>query len=368
MDKTRSIAARLQRTKLFAPSARTRLVERPQLLERLNQIQSPGYKAALISAPAGSGKTTLVIQWLASVDHWPSGWVSLDERDNRPELFFGYLIAALQGVVPGVGNPTLELLQLPGAKLEDAITLLANDLANAPGPFVLILDDLHTITNPVLYQAIDLLVDAQPPQMRTVILTREDPPLHLARRRVNNQLVELRQDDLRFSLSEAVDFLNHSMDLRLTTGQVEILENRTEGWIAGLQMAALSLQHSNDVDQFIHDFSGSHRFILDYLMDEVFTNQRADIQAFLLETSILERMCANLCAAITGVSVTVAQELLEHLVKTNLFVYSLDEKRLWYRYHHLFADLLLVKLQNEGVERANRLFRRASDWYEGHPG
>jgi len=354
----------LQRTKLFAPAARAQLVERPRLMERLNAIQSPACKAVLISAPAGSGKTTLVIQWLASHGGGLTAWVSLDERDNQPALFFGYLVAALETVLPGTGSGALALVQMPGANLEEVVTLLDNDLAAAPSPFFLVLDDLHTITNPAIYEALALLLEAQPPQMRLLLISREDPPLQLARRRARGQLVELRQDDLRFTLPEAVAFLNQSMGLYLSMGQMEILETRTEGWIAGLQLAALSLQHSLDVDRFIREFSGSHRFILDYLMEEVFANQPEDVQLFLLETSILERMCAELCAKVTGKKIREAQELLERLAKANLFVFSLDEERHWYRYHHLFNDLLLARLQREGPERSTLLYRRASDWYE----
>ncbi len=360
------MAIQLQKTKLFPPTARTRLVDRPRLLERLDAILSPGCKLALVSAPAGSGKTTLVIQWLTNQASLPTGWVSLDERDNQPGLFFGYLFAALQTILPAVGSEALALLQLPGTNLEEVVTLLANELVMAPGPFVLVLDDLHTITNPKLYQALNLLVEAQPPQMRMLILSREDPALRLARRRARSQLVELRQDDLRFSLPEAIDFLNQSMDLHLSAGQAAVLENRTEGWIAGLQMAALSLQHSPDVGRFIREFSGSNRFILDYLMDEVFANQSEDIQHFLLETSILERMCAKLCAAVTGKEIAEAQMLLEQLSKANLFVFSLDEERQWYRYHHLFKDLLLAKMQWEEAPRSAELYCRASDWYENN--
>lgn len=354
----------LQRTKLFAPAARAQLVERPRLIERLNAVCSSGCKAALILASAGSGKSTLVIQWLATQKSAPAAWVSLDERDNQPVLFFGYLVAALQTVLPEAGSEALALLQLPGADLEEVATLLANDLIVAPSPFFLVLDDLHTITNPALHQALNLLLEAQPPQMRMLLISREDPSLHLARRRARGQVVELRQDDLRFTLPEAVAFLNQSMGLHLSTEQMEILETRTEGWIAGLQLAALSLHHTLDVDRFIREFSGSHRFILDYLMEEVFANQPEDVQLFLLETSILERMCAELCATVTGKKIKEAQELLERLAKANLFVFSLDEERHWYRYHHLFNDLLLARLQREGPERSALLYRRASGWYE----
>jgi LuxR family maltose regulon positive regulatory protein len=338
-------------------------------MERLNSIQSSGRKAVLVSAPAGSGKTTLVVQWLASQTNWPIGWVSLDERDNLPARFFAYLVAALQTVLPEAGSEALALLQLPGANLEEVVTLLVNDMVAAQDPFCLVLDDYHTITNPALHQALNLLLEAQPRQMHLLLISREDPALQLARLRARGQLIELRQGELRFTLLEAVAFLNQSMGLNLSTEQVELLENRTEGWIAGLQLAALSLQHATDVDRFIREFSGSHQFILDYLLEEVFTNQPEDIQRFLLETSILGSMSAELCAMVTGKKIEEAQKLLERLAKANMFILSLDEERHWYRYHHLFKDLLLARLQRQGLERSTSLYRRASDWYEqnGNP-
>jgi LuxR family maltose regulon positive regulatory protein len=361
----------LQKTKLYFPTGRAQLVDRPRLVDQLNTLRSPGHRIGLISAPAGTGKTTLVTQWLANMAGWRAGWVSLDTRDNQPARFFTYFIAAWQTLLPEAGKDILELLQLPGVNLEEVVTLLVNDLAEASSPLILVLDDFHTITNPVLHQAIDLFLDAQLPQMRLLLLSREDPALQLARHRASGQLVEIRQDDLRFTLAEALDFLNRCMGLHLTPAQVEILEARTEGWIAGLQMAALalqgiSLQHSPDVDGFIRKFSGSHRFILDYLMEEVLSHQPQDIQDFLLETSILERMCAGLCAAVTQKTASVSQKLLESLARANLFVISLDEERCWYRYHHLFNDLLLARFQGNAPERAALLCQRASDWYEDH--
>ncbi|HEY3343755.1 MAG TPA: AAA family ATPase, partial [Anaerolineaceae bacterium] len=353
----------LQKTKLFLPAARAQWVQRARLLERLDILLAEGCRAALVSAPAGSGKTTVVVQWLSQLD-WPVGWVSLDTRDNLPARFFSYLIAALQKLAPGLGGEALGLLQLPGADLEEVITLLANELAEIPRPFVLVLDDFHTLTNPALHRAVDLLLEAQPPQMRLVLLSREDPAMQLARRRARGELVELRQDDLRFTLPEALAFLNQSMDLSLSANQVEALEARTEGWIAGLQMAALSLQHAPDPDRFLREFSGSHRFILDYLLEEVLAHQPDEVQDFLLATSILDRMCAELCAATTRKSISESQKLLEQLAKANLFVVPLDEERHWCRYHHLFGDLLLAQLQAEDSEKAAEYHLRASDWYE----
>jgi LuxR family transcriptional regulator, maltose regulon positive regulatory protein len=357
------MSAPLQKTKLFLPAARAQLVERPRLLEQLDGVRAEGCRAALISAPAGSGKTTLVAQWLSRLN-WPVGWVSLDARDNQPARFFAYLISALQMAVPGAGSEPLALLQLPGADLEEVVTLLVNDLSEAPGPFVLVVDDCHTITNPVLHHALGFLVEAQPPQMRLVLLSREDPAIQLARLRARGQLVELRQDDLRFTAQETAAFLNQGMGLSLTVEQIKALEARTEGWIAGLQMAALSLQRQTDPDLFIREFSGSHRFILDYLLEEVLTHQSAQIQDFLLKTAVLERMCAGLCAAVTGETSPNAQKLLEQLAKANLFVIPLDEERHWFRYHHLFGDLLLARLQAENPQGTQELHRRASDWCE----
>jgi LuxR family transcriptional regulator, maltose regulon positive regulatory protein len=369
MDRvTGAMSTTLLTTKLHSPQSRTKLIARSRLLERLRTLQSPSRRLGLISAPAGFGKTTLVVQWLAGDPSWPVGWVSLDARDNQPAAFFAYFIAALQTIAPEVGKNALELLPLPGLNLEEVITLLANDLTGIFSPFVMILDDFHNITNPLIHQAIDLLLDAQPPQMRLLLLTREDPPLRLALRRANDQLVELRQEDLRFGLTEALDFLDQCMGLTLIADQVEILEDRTEGWVAGLQLAALSLQHSPDVDGFIHKFSGSNRFILDYLMEEVLTRQTQEVQHFLLATSVLEHLCAGLCAAITQRAANDCQQMLESLVKANLFVVSLDEERCWYRYHHLFKDLLLARFQAGFSQQMSLLCQRASEWYDqnGH--
>jgi LuxR family transcriptional regulator, maltose regulon positive regulatory protein len=356
----------LQRTKLFAPAARTRLVERPRLLEQLGEVLLPGCKAALLSGPAGAGKTTLVQQWLSDRRPAPSGWLSLDARDNQPQHFFRYLIAALRNLAPGAGDESMELLRLPGVDLDEVVISLTNDLLAVDETFVLVLDDFHAITNPTLIGALDHLLDAQPPQMRLILISRQDPPMQLSRRRARSELVEIRQDDLRFTLPEAVAFLNQTMSLHLSVGQVERLETRTEGWVAGLQMAALSLQYAPDTDIFIRDFSGSHRFILDYLLEEVFSHQSAQVQQFLLETSVLERMCAGLCSALTGADLRESQALLDELSNANLFVFSLDNERRWYRYHHLFKDLLLARLQWELPGRADELRRKASDWFESN--
>ena len=326
-----------------------------------------GRRAALISAPAGAGKTTLVVQWLRRLGQ-PAGWYALDGRDNQPRRFFEYLIAALQDAVPGAGKEALPLLALPGVNTTEVITLLANDLSAAPRPVLLVLDDLHAIHQGEVLNALNLLLDAQPPQMRMVLLSREDPGLPLARRRAGGQLVELRMEDLRFSAEESAHFLNQSMGLGLTAVQVEALEARTEGWIAGLQMAALSLQHQPEAEGFIRDFSGSHRFILDYLMEEVLARQPAEIQDFLAHTAVLDRLCAGLCAAVMGQpeEIQAAQEILELLLRANLFLIPLDEERRWFRYHHLFATLLQARLEAQSANQRAIYHQRASAWYEAN--
>ena len=357
----------LLRTKLFIPAARPQTVERRQLMARMDAVWESGRRAILISAPAGAGKTTLAVAWLGRLKQ-PVGWLSLDERDNQPGRFLEYLIAALQAAAPGAGKDAQPLLALPGVNYTEVVTLLANDLAETHQPFILVLDDLHTIRRPELLQALDLLLDAQPPQMRLMLLSREDPGLPLARRRASGQIVELRMEDLRFSAGEAADFLNHSMGLGLTSGQVVALETRTEGWIAGLQMAALSLQQQPDKERFIGEFSGSHRFILDYLMEVVLDRQLDEIQDFLLRTAILERLCAGLCAAVLGKpeETAAAQQILDQLVRANLFLIPLDEERRWYRYHHLFGTLLLARLETLPAQQRAGYHLKASAWYEAN--
>jgi LuxR family maltose regulon positive regulatory protein len=369
------MAVSLQKTKLFLPTARAKLVRRPRLLARLDGLLEDASRLGLVCAPAGSGKTTLVVQWLQA-QGIPTAWVSLDARDNAPARFFAYLIAALQPIVSGAGREALPLLDLPGLQPEEVVTLLTNDLLQAPGPFLLVLDDFHTVTNPLLHQAVDFLVEAQPPQMRLALLSREDPVLHLARFRARGQLVELRQADLSFTLPEAAAFVQHSMNLALTLDQVQALEARTEGWIAGLQMASLVLQGppepgaTADVERFLQNFSGTHRYILDYLMEEVLASQPPEVQTFLLETSILERMHPEMCAAVTGKTVAETRRLLERVARANLFVIPLEEDEAagagWFRYHHLFGDLLLAHLRSTGPARAAILERRASDWFEAN--
>lgn len=357
------MAVFIQKTKLFIPKAVPALVERDRLIAILDELCTEGRQVVLISSPAGYGKTTLAVQWLKHLG-WPAAWLSLNSEDNSPAQFFACLIAALQTVVPGAGGTALPLLDLPGVKPRELVTLLSNDLSEVDQPFVLVLDDFHAIENAQLHEAVQQLIEAQPPQMRLVLLTRQDPLIQLARRRARGELIELRQADLRFTLEETVAFLNHSMNLSLKSEQIEQLDSRTEGWIAGLQMAALSLQRAENTEQFLREFSGTHRFIMDFLVEEVLASQPEEVQQFLLEISILERMCAGLCAAVTGRSVSDAQALLETLSAKNLFMIPLDEERRWYRYHHLFCDLLQSRLHAAIPNHIQILRQNASEWYE----
>lgn len=377
------MVAALQKTKLFMPPLRERWVFRARLIDRLDALLTPGCRLALISAPPGAGKTTLIVQWLAQ-RRIPAGWLSLDERDNLLPRFFAYLIEALQGVVPGAGQSAQPLLDLPGVHVGELVALLTNDLIDSPGPFVLVLDDFHILTNPLLHQAVDLLIDALPAQARLVLLSREDPGIPLARRRASGQLVEIRHSDLSFTSTETASFFEKTIGLCLRPEQVHLLDTRIEGWIAGLQMASIAMQApaAGDAPQvhdaqphterFLQDFSASQRFIVDYLMEEVLARQPEELQTFLLQTSILERMQPDLCAAVTGKTRRQCQTLLEQITKANLFVIPLgvvdDAPGMgpWYRYHHLFGRLLLGRLQSESPELAVELMLRASNWFEAN--
>jgi LuxR family transcriptional regulator, maltose regulon positive regulatory protein len=348
-------------TKLYIPPPRAKIVLRPRLIEQLNAgLQR---KLTLISAPAGFGKTTLVAEWIRDCGR-PIAWLSLDEGDNDPARFLTYFIAALQTIAAGVGEGVLKMLQSPQPPSPEAIlTTLVNDIAAIPSDFVLVLDDYHVIETKTVGETLTFLLEYLPPQMHLVIATREDPNLPLARLRVRDQLTELRVTDLRFTPSEAAGFLNQVMGLNLSTEAVMALENRTEGWIAGLQLAAISLQGNQEPATFIKSFTGSHRFVLDYLVEEVLNRQPENIQTFLLHTSILERLCASLCDAISRDDS--GQTTLDYLERANLFIVPLDNERQWYRYHHLFADLLRQRLQQSmDVSEINELHRSASVWYE----
>ena len=350
-------------TKLHRPLPRAQLVRRPQLAERLTQgVVGP---LTLVSAPAGFGKTTLLGQWLAE-SGTPVAWLSLEPQDNEPVRFLSYLIAALQTLDPRLGSVALTLLQSPQPAAPEAVlTLLTNDVvsrARDRGDFAVVLDDYHVIEAAPIHQALLYLVEHLPPQMHLILLTRADPPLPLSRLRARGQLTELRAAELRFAPEEAQTFLRTVMGLDLSKEEMAFLQQRTEGWIAGLQLAALSLRGRTDVSAFLSAFSGSHRFVLDYLTDEVLARQPAAVRAFLLSTSILERLSGPLCDRVTGQEGS--QAMLESVERANLFVVALDDQRRWYRYHHLFVDVLRTHLQQEQPLLVPELHRRASTWYE----
>ena len=329
-------------TKLYIPPPRPKVVLRPRLIERLNE--GLHRKLTLISAPAGFGKTTLVSEWVAGCER-PVAWLSLDEGDNDPTRFLTYLVAALQTIAPNIGEGVLGVLQSPQPPpTESILTALLNEITTIPDNFVLVLDDYHVIDAKPVDHALTFLLEHLPPQMHLVIATREDPQLPLARLRARGQLTELRAADLRFTPSEAAEFLNQVMGLNLSAEDIAALETRTEGWIAGLQLAALSMQGHQDATSFIQSFTGSHHFVLDYLVEEVLQQQPESVQTFLLRTSILDRLCGPLCDAVLLDPSASGQETLEYLERANLFIVPLDNERRWYRYHHLFADLLRQRL------------------------
>lgn len=351
-------------TKLYIPPPPPKSVLRPRLVVQLNEGLNRNHKLTLIAAPAGFGKTTLVTEWLATFDRpAPATWVSLDEGDNDPGRFLTYLVAAVQKIMPQVGAGLIEVLQSPQPPpIEAILTGLLNETTTFPGNFFLVLDDYHLIDAKPVDKAVTFLLEHLPPQMHLVITTREDPQLPLARLRARGQLTELRATDLRFNAAETAEFLREVMSLSLTQEDLATLEDRTEGWIAGLQLAALSMRGHQDVAGFVQTFAGDHRYILDYLVEEVLQRQNEDVRNFLLQTSILERLNGSLCEAVTDQAQS--QNRLEGLERGNFFMVSLDDKRQWYRYHHLFAGVLLAHLMAEQPAQIATLHRRASVWYE----
>lgn len=371
-------------TRCSIPPARANLVQRVRLIKCLDMALHS--KLTLICAPAGFGKTTLVSAWLAQrsggtqasglhplltgTQHLPAfiaAWISLDLADNDPIRFWNYVIAALDRAHPGIGATALTLLQsLQPPSVETVLTVLLNALSATPGNavWVLVLDDYHLITTPAIHTAMLFLLEHMPAQMHLIIISRSEPPLMLARWRARGQLVEVRANDLRFTHEEAAAFLNQVMDLDLTEEDVSTLAAHTEGWIVALHLVALSLRDQTDSVAVIRNFTGNHRYIVDYLTDEVFHRQTPEIQDFLLQTAILDQLCAALCAVLLDVQPVTAQMQLEKLEHTNLFLVALDNQRQWYRYHHLFADFLRTRLQQTRPERLAALHQRAAMWYE----
>ncbi len=357
-----SMVAPILTAKLYIPPPPPKIVTRPRLIARLNEgLQfMPG--VTLISAPAGFGKTTLISEWVANSGR-PVAWFSLDQNDSDPIRFLSYLTSALQTISPELGSGILELLHSPQSPpVESVLTALLNEVATLSDGVILVLDDYHLVDAKPIDQALTFLIEHLPPRMHLAITTREDPALPIPRLRARRQLVELRVSDLRFTAFEAAEFLNQVMDLKLSPEQVVALETRTEGWVAGLQLAALSMKDNRDIAGFIRVFAGDHRYIVDYLVEEVLERQPAPIRNFLLQTAILDRLTGPLCDAVTGQPG--GNTLLEALQRGNFFIVPLDDRRQWYRYHHLFADVLRMHLMTEQPDLVSTLHRRASIWYE----
>jgi LuxR family maltose regulon positive regulatory protein len=330
-------------------------------------------KLTFISAPAGYGKTTIVLEWLNhlssdypeanSIDS--TAWLSLDENDNDPARFLSYIIGSIQKIQPGFGKATEELIQLPQPPPKEAIlTTLLNEMTTISRPYFLVLDDYHTIRIPEIHQQVRFLFEHQPDHIHFVMVTREDPLLPLSRLRAGGKMAEIRQKELRFTPKECAEFLQDAMGVPLSGDDIAALERRTEGWIAGLQLAALSMQGHKDLEGFVEAFTGSSRFVLDYLVEEVYKSQPGKIQNFLLKTSILDRLSGPLCDAVAGIANS--QEILNNLEQANLFIIPLDQSRSWYRYHRLFAELLLNRLRMKKELDEADLNTRASQWFEAN--
>ncbi len=354
-------------TKLRAPRTRPNLVARLRLREAL--AAGAGRTLTLVSAPAGFGKTTLLTEWSEdrSGGERSVAWVSLDESDNDPARFLAYLVGALRVTEEGIGEGVLASLRSPESPpIEAVVGALVNELAGVEQEITVVLDDYHLIASEPVHEAVSFLIEHMPENVRLVVASRTDPPLTLPKLRARDQMTEIRAADLRFTPEEATAFLGDVMGLTLSAGDVEALEEVTEGWVAALQLAALSMRDREDVSGFVEAFSGSNRHVLDFLAEEVLERQPAGVGEFLLHTSVLERMTAPLCDALTGRDD--GQEMLERLERENLFVVPLDDERRWYRYHHLFADFLRGRLGRESPELTGELHLRASGWYEdnGH--
>lgn len=356
-------------TKFHVPAPRRHAVTRPRLIDPLLSASSADRKLSLICAPAGFGKTTLLSQWVwhvrAAEPEVRVTWLSLDAGDNDPARFLTHLVAAMDGVDAGIGSRAKALLNATQATAaEPVLVALINDLAQAGTSVIVVLDDYHAVEARPVHDAVTFLLDHSPPQLHLAIASRSDPPLPLSRFRARDQMTELRAADLRLSAEEAQSFLNECMGLSLSAEHISALEARTEGWAAGLQLAALSLRGHADVPGFINAFTGSNRFILDYLVEEVLQRQPDHVRSFLMRTAILDRLSAPLCDAVTGQGDSSA--VLERLERTNLFVVPLDDLRQWYRYHHLFADVLGARAAHEEPDLQQSLHRRASEWYQHH--
>jgi len=347
-------------TKHYVPTSHTDLVERLQLFQLL-ESGSKG-KLTLISAPAGFGKTTLLSKWLGDTER-AAAWISLDKNDNNVTGFFTNFIFGIKRISPDFGDQLLMMLQAPQPpENEIFLSMLLNEIMDTMEPFTLVLDDYHFIELENIHQALAYLLANLPSNMRVIISCRADPPLPLGRLRANGELAEIRADDLRFSVEETSLFFKQTMLLQLSGEAIALLEERTEGWIAGLHLAGLSMAGKDSPDEFVQEFSGSHQYVIDYLVEEVLNQQTAEYTDFLLSTSILDQFNASLCNTLT--QNTDSQTILNQLVEKNLFIISLDNQQQWYRYHHLFADLLRKRINNLAPDKSDELNRKASRWYE----
>jgi len=352
-------------TKFYIPPVRPNQITRPRLDDLLNGGLDK--TLILVSAPAGYGKSTLVSRWLKETGT-PSAWLSLDAGDNDPARFLRYLLTALQPVAPGIGGNLPDMFQgAQPAQFENVINLLTNELAATTDQFVLVMDDFHLVNSETVINIVFYLIEHLPYHKHLALLTRMDPPLPLSRLRVRNQLVDIRADQLRFTRDEIAAFLNDVMGLKLSAEDLSAMETRTEGWIASLQLAALSMQTSRDVHSFVSAFTGSHHYIMDYLVEEVLKLQPRNVVEFLMQTSILDHICGPLSESVIDIvpqGILNGQAILETLEKMNLFVIPLDNERRWYRYHHLFADVLRKRLEQQHPRLLSELHQRASRWYE----
>lgn len=350
-------------TRFFIPPLSETILPRPQIIQRLNEAVAS--KLSLLSAPAGYGKTTLLCQWAAQTT-LPVAWLSLEEADNEPVRFWTSVIAACQTAL--IGMESLSLIQSqpsPYSSVEAMLTTFINKLALVSQPLVLVLDNCQSITEPMIYHALCWLLDRQPPSLRLVLLSRTEPPLALAGRRVRGELAEIRTGELRFTLAEVTDWFTRLLSLPLSATHLAVLQTRTEGWAAALHLAALSLQNSCNIAETLASFTGSHRYVMDYLVDEVLAHLPEEVSSFLLCTAFLDRFTGPLCDTLTGHSN--GQAMLEALERANLFLVSLDEQRSWYRYHQLFAEVLRLRAHHAlPDEQRTTLARRASAWHEQH--
>lgn len=346
-------------TKLYVPQPGHDLVQRSVLLEQIERgFQS---KLTLLSAPAGFGKTTLLTQWISRRKK-RTAWLSLDTADNDPVVFVKYLIGALRSVVPDIGQEAMGSLHSKPLPVDFIFTSLVNEIAELSKPLLLVIDDYHLIENETVHEIVQCIIEHSSSGLQIIISTRIDPPFPLSRWRVRNEIIEVRISDLSFTQSEIAFFLSRFAGVKLSENEISVLENRTEGWVAGLKLAALSLQHCKDIPSFIKDFAGTNRYIVDYLAEEVLNRQPEHIQTFLLQTSILHQMSGELCDYL--LERNDSQQILVDLDRDNLFTIPLDNNRCWYRYHHLFADLLHQRFLQIDSGSLSDLHIRASKWFE----